>query len=109
MTKFIQVVTTVDSQAVAQEIARAVVEQKVAACVQISQCQSTYRWQGAIKTASEFLCVMKSRSDLFRDVEEIVKKIHPYDVPEIIATEIVSGSNEYLDWLNSELRQGGEE
>lgn len=108
MTKFIQMVTTVDSEIVAQEIAKSVVEQKLAACVQISQCRSIYRWQGAIETASEFLCAMKTRSDLFRDVELAVKKIHPYDVPEIIATEILDGSDEYLDWLNSELRQGRE-
>ena len=107
MAEFIQVVTTVDSKSVAREIAEAVVEQKLAACVQISQCLSIYRWQGKIADATEFLCVMKSRSDLFSKLQEAIMKIHTYDVPEIIATDVVLGNSDYLAWLTDSLHEIG--
>lgn len=104
MRRYIQVMTTIDSQEAAERIARRVLELRLAACVQISPCKSMYHWQGKIDTAAEFLCVMKSRSDLFAELEQIVTDAHTYDVPEIIATEALGCGKAYEGWLSGELR-----
>jgi periplasmic divalent cation tolerance protein len=64
---------------------------------------SIYRWKGNIETAEEWQCVIKSRKDLYEEIETAIKAIHPYEVPEIIAVPIVAGSGDYLEWLRSEL------
>jgi periplasmic divalent cation tolerance protein len=105
MTDFIQVVTTTDSREDADRIARALVEQRVAGCVQIlGPISSTYRWQGEIETAEEWLCLIKSRRDRYPDLEQAIQELHSYDVPEILATPVVAGSAAYLQWLADELR-----
>ena len=104
MATYIQVVTTVDKKETAERIAEHVVEQRLAACVQISPCESLYRWQGKIEKSEEYLCIMKSRQDLYREIEKAVTRIHPYDVPEILATRVLDGSGPYLEWIDEELQ-----
>lgn len=104
MSRYIQVMTTIDSQEAAEKIAESVLERRLAACVQISPCQSMYHWQGRIETGAEFLCIMKSRSDLLAELEEVVTNAHTYDVPEIIATEVLRCGKAYEGWLGRELR-----
>ena len=107
MASYIQVLTTTETKADAQAIAHAVVEKRLAGCVQaIGPITSTYRWQGEIETAEEWLCVIKSRQDLYEALEEAILEAHPYDVPEILAVPVTAGSNGYLEWLDSELRMG---
>ena len=103
MKQYIQVTTTIDSVEGAEQIARSALEKRLAACVQISQCSSLYRWQGKIEQNWEFLCVMKSRSDLFEQLELLVQTVHSYEVPEIIATTIINIGRSYSDWLDREL------
>jgi periplasmic divalent cation tolerance protein len=104
MNGFIQVMTTVETKEQAQSIARYLVEEKLAACVQITGAAfSTYRWAGKIETAREYLCLIKTRKDLFARVESAIKKLHSYETPEIIAVPIVNGSKEYLKWLDESL------
>jgi periplasmic divalent cation tolerance protein len=104
MNRYIQVATTTDSRKAAERIARRVLDLRLAACVQITPCTSMYHWQGKIDTAAEFLCLMKSRSDLFGELEHTVTVAHTYEVPEILATEILACGKDYGDWLNGELR-----
>jgi len=100
----IQVRTTGETKEQAQSIARYLVEEKLAACVQITGATfSTYRWAGKIETAREYLCLIKTRKDLFARVESAIKKLHSYETPEIIAVPIVNGSKEYLKWLDESL------
>ena len=106
MSVYIQVVTTTDSKEMAEKIAASVVEQRLAACVQISNCMSMYRWHGEVERTKEFVCVMKSRMDLYPELERVIRKMHTYEVPEILATEIKAGSSDYLAWLDQELRSG---
>ena len=103
MTKYIQVFTTIDNRESADAIARSVVEKKMAACVQITgPITSTYRWEGEIETADEWLLIMKTRDVLYKDLEACIKEVHPYEVPEIIAVPVVDGSSSYLDWVKQQ-------
>ena len=103
MKTYIQISTTTETKEGAQKIARYLVEQKLAACVQISgPIKSTYRWKGKVETSKEYLCLIKTRATLFKKVEAAIKKLHPYETPEIIAVPIIKGSREYLNWLNDE-------
>ena len=93
MTAHIQMTTTTETKADAQALADALVERRLAACVQIvGPITSTYRWQGEIERAEEWLCVIKSRRDLYDDLEAAILEIHPYDVPEILITPVTGGS-----------------
>ena len=101
---FIQVMMTTETEEQAQQIAKHLVEEKLAACVHIcGPMESIYRWKGKIEMAPEFLCLVKTREDLFPQVEAAIKKLHSYETPEIIAVPIVRGSTEYMTWLDDEL------
>lgn len=103
MTKYIQVVTTIDNRNTAEKIAELILKKRLAACVQINPCQSMYRWQGNIERAEEYLCIIKSSLNLYPELEKTIREIHPYDVPEILAVEVVAGDSDYLEWLEREL------
>jgi len=102
--KFIQVVTTTERKEDAEKIARTLVEEKLAGCVQIiGPLASIYRWEGSVEHGEEWLCSIKTSHKLYSAVETSIKKLHPYDVPEIIALPIVAGSVEYLRWLGGQI------
>lgn len=104
MTDFIQVLTTAPTKEAAQAVARALLDAKLAACVQISgPIESSYWWEGKIETAVEWQCVSKSRLSVFANIETAIRGVHPYDVPEILVTRVETGNAAYLDWLEREL------
>jgi periplasmic divalent cation tolerance protein len=104
MTDYIQVYTTTEKREEAKEIARDVVEKRLAACAQVlGPIASTYWWKGMIEEAEEWVCVMKSRRDRYKRLEETIRGIHPYEEPEILAVPIEAGSRGYLNWLDREL------
>jgi periplasmic divalent cation tolerance protein len=106
MSDFIQVTTAVDNAEDAGIIASALVSQRLAACVQVmGPLRSTYWWDGDIQVNEEWLCIAKSRADLFEELSALVHQVHPYDVPELLATPVIGGGKAYLDWLNGELKQ----
>ncbi len=97
------VLVTAGSEANARAIARALVEERLAACVNlVPGITSIYRWRGAVEEAGEWLLVVKSRKSRVAEIENRVRELHEYDVPEVIAFEIAAGSSAYLDWLRSE-------
>ncbi len=101
MTEHIQVLTTTSSREEAERIARTLVEDRLAACVQVlGPIASTYRWQGAIETSQEWLCLAKSRRELYDAIEKAIRRIHSYQVPEILAVPVVAGSADYLAWVD---------
>ena len=103
MSEHIIVFSTVPDEAKGREIARTLVEERLAACVTISAaCRSFYWWEGKIADEGEFMLVIKTKAPLYPKLEEKLKGIHPYTVPEIIALPIVKGSKKYLDWLDAE-------
>ena len=104
MTEYIQVLTTVEHNADAENIAKSLVEKRLAACVQIlGPLTSYFHWQGKLDSAAEYICLIKSRDDLFAELETEIISMHPYDVPEIIVTQVTKGSKDYLNWMASEL------
>jgi len=87
---------------VAARLGRALVEEGLAACVNIVPgVRSIYKWQGKICDDSEVLCLCKTRPALFDRVRARVSELHPYEVPEILAFAVVDGSPAYLDWLRA--------
>jgi periplasmic divalent cation tolerance protein len=97
---YVQISTTAPSPEVADAIASALVERRLAACVQVvGPMASTYRWQGAIERAEEWLCLIKTVRDRYDAVAQAIRELHPYETPEIIATPIVAGDAEYLRWI----------
>jgi periplasmic divalent cation tolerance protein len=78
-------------------------EKKLAACVSlVKNIESIYRWKGKLLDEKEVLMLIKSRKKLYKSVEEEVKKLHSYEVPEIIALPVITGSKDYLYWIDSE-------
>jgi len=96
------VFTNAPDRAVAEKIARTLVDQKLAACVNIlAGCVSIYRWDGTVETAAEIPMLIKTRADIYPEVEAAIKGLHPYELPEIVGLPIEQGSLEYLEWINS--------
>jgi periplasmic divalent cation tolerance protein len=97
--------TTTATMEEARAIASRLVEEQLAACVQIvDPITSVYTWQGNIEEEREVLLLIKSTQDLVSPVADLLDRIHPYEVPELIATPIVDGSTAYLSWLGENLR-----
>ena len=101
MSSYIVCLVTIDDFEKAASIARTLVEKKLVACVNIlPQIRSVYTWKGKICDEPEQLMIMKSRQDLFSDLQAEIKALHPYELPEIIALKIDKGLPDYLNWIN---------
>lgn len=93
---------TVGDEKTASFLAKALVEAKLAACVNIvKDVTSFYRWQGKLEKSSECLLIIKTKKNLKSDVEQLIKIKHAYTVPEILFVSVDDGSGEYLDWLGA--------
>lgn len=109
MTDKIVVLSNCDSQEQASYVARHLVEERVAACVNIVPgVRSIYRWKGKLEDSAEWLLVIKSRRDLLPRLKEELKKVHSYEVPEVIVLQVIDGSEEYIAWLDASLAQSSE-
>ena len=94
------VLTTAGSAEEAQKIARHIVEQRLAACVNIvPKIESVYRWQGKVESSAEWLLLIKTTVEKFPNVRNAIRELHSYDLPECIAIAVEDGSEEYLDWI----------
>ncbi len=99
-TGVVQLQTTLDSEAAASRLADTLVAEQLAACVQVlGPVRSTYRWQGAIEHANEWLCLVKTTEAALPLLLPRLKELHPYETPEIIVTPVIGGDAEYLDWV----------
>ncbi len=99
--KYIAVVTTTDSLAEAQSMARALVERKLAACVQISEIESFYTWNDAVQNDREFRVLFKTTSERYQQVEDAIKELHSYELPAIHAFAFEHVYAPYAAWIES--------
>lgn len=101
------VLMTAPSRDSARTLARALVEERLAACCNIiDHVESVYRWEGRVEEAGEVLLVIKSTAERFEALKERALALHPYDLPELIALPIVAGAPAYLDWIAGSVREG---
>lgn len=97
---------TCPDAAIAEQLAYALVEQQLVACVNIMpQIKSIYRWQNKIEAAQEYLLLIKTKDKYYSEIEQCIKSRHPYEVPEIIAIDIVKGLPDYLKWVTESLKK----
>lgn len=108
MTDKIVVSTTCGSQEEARRLARLLVEERLAACVQVLPfVRSVYRWRGAIEECEEWLLLIKSRRGRFEDIRRRIRAEHSYELPEILASAVVDGDADYLAWIDSGVPEPG--
>ena len=90
------------AEAEASRIAGALVERRLAACVNvIPGISSTYRWEGEVRTDAEWLLIVKTRRDRFEDVRSAIRELHSYELPEIVMLDIADGDPGYLAWIDA--------
>ncbi len=105
MTGEIVILCTSASEEEAERIARHLLEERVAACVNVLPVhRSYYWWEGAIQSSAEYLLLIKSTATLFPAVEQAIRRMHSYEVPEVLALPVLGGSADYLTWLRANLR-----
>ena len=103
MKEVLLVLTNCPDDASAERIARALVENRCAACVsRLPQVASTYRWEGEVEDAIEIPLLIKCMRDRYPAVEQTIRELHPYTVPEIVALPVVAGFGPYLRWVDDE-------
>jgi periplasmic divalent cation tolerance protein len=101
----IVVLTNLPDRESAKALARALVERRLAACVNVGAAvESIYHWQGQIETEIEVPVAIKTRQVLYSKVEAAIREIHPYELPEVVAVPITNASAAYLDWIDTETR-----
>ena len=99
------VLTNLPDRAAAERLAGTLVEQRVAACVNVlAPCQSVYRWKGAVQREEEHPLLIKTTAERYAALEAAIRAGHPYELPEIIAVPIERGLPAYLDWVDVETR-----
>jgi periplasmic divalent cation tolerance protein len=96
------VLATVPTKEVGVQLARELVDRRLAACVNILPATSVYRWEGKVKEDEEHLLVIKTRRTFVDDIRDLFDELHPYDLPEVIALEVEDGSANYLNWIRDE-------
>ncbi len=103
---FILALTTYPNQSLAEKMATRLVSERLAACVQLSApIESIYRWKNKIEKTQEVQMWIKTTREHFPAVTEMIRKNHPYDVPEVISIPIQDGLNEYLNWIHEETKK----
>ncbi|HPX23675.1 MAG TPA: divalent-cation tolerance protein CutA [Methanofastidiosum sp.] len=99
------IISTVPNEDVARNLSKILLEKRVAACVNIiSKVKSNYWWNGSIESSDEIILLIKTTEDKYSQLEDLIRKNHPYEIPEIIAFDIKKGFNKYLNWIEDETR-----
>lgn len=101
-TKYSVVMTSCANDEQAQRIATALVEKKLAACVQASHVTSTYRWKGVVETEPEVRLLIKGKTADYEAIAALIAAMHSYENPEVVAIPVIAGSPLYLDWIEAE-------
>ena len=103
MDDVIVVLTNLPDRAAALKLAQELVTKRLAACVNVlAESTSVYRWKGEIESATEVPVLIKTRAQRYAEVEAAIRRLHPYELPEIVAVPVVRGLDEYLEWVAGE-------
>jgi len=103
MPDIIQIVTTIDDREAAERLGRRLVDERLVACCQVvGPIRSIYRWKGKVEEADEWCCVMKTKPSLYRQAEDAIRLLHPYEVPEIVATPVSAALPDYARWVEQQ-------
>ncbi|MGA9666023.1 MAG: divalent-cation tolerance protein CutA [Gallionella sp.] len=104
MSDILLVITNLPDAASAEKLARSIIEERAAACVnQLAPCTSTYRWKNNIETATEVPVLIKTTQGRYARLEKLIREAHPYELPEIIAVPVTAGLPAYLHWIAGEI------
>ncbi len=110
MSEVLLVITNLPDRTTAERIAEVLVTERVAACVNVlAECTSVYRWQGKLERANEVPLLIKTTRAAYPELEVMLRKLHPYAVPEIIALPVTAGLPEYLNWVVQETQTRNQE
>lgn len=102
--KYIMLNTTFDNKDEANKIIELLLEKRLVSCCQLSNIESSYHWKGKIEHTNEFLLQMKSKKELFKEIERVVIENHSYETPQLVAYDIVDGFKGYVDWIEKETK-----
>ena len=102
--KYIIITTTFDNIEEANKIIDILLKERLVSCCQLSNIISSYHWKGNIEKTDEYLLQMKSKKKLYKEIEKVIINKHSYEVPQIIAYDIVAGSDDYLKWIEEETK-----
>jgi len=98
---YVVVITTTENEQDAEDLAEKILENRLAACIQVQQIKSYYSWKGSIRNDPECLLLIKTRADLFEKLEKFILSNHKYETPEIIQIPITNGFTGYLNWIDA--------
>ena len=104
MNKYIMITTTFDNKDEANKISELLLKERLVSCCQISNITSSYHWKGKIKHTEEYLLQMKSKKELYNQIEKIILENHSYETPQLVAYDIIDGYKEYLNWIGEETK-----
>ena len=102
--KYIIITTTFENKEEANKIIEILLEERLVSCCQLSHIESSYHWKGKIEHINELLLQMKSKKELFKEIEKVILENHSYETPQLVAYDIVDGFKEYLDWIGEETK-----
>lgn len=102
--KYIMITTTFDNKEEANKLIELLLEKRLVSCCQLSNIESAYHWKGKIEHTNEFLLQMKSKKELFCEIEKVIVENHSYETPQLVAYDIVDGLKGYLDWIGEETK-----
>ena len=104
MNKYIMITTTFDNKDEANKISELLLKERLVSCCQISNITSSYHWKGKIKHTEEYLLQMKSKKELYNQIEKIILENHSYETPQLVAYDIIDGYKGYLNWIGEETK-----
>lgn len=104
MSKFIMITTTFDNKEEANEISELLLKERLVSCCQLSNITSSYHWKGKIEHTEEYILQMKSKKELYKEIEKVILENHSYETPQIIAYDIIDGYKGYLNWIEEETK-----
>jgi len=105
MSDYIQITTACNKEEIADEIIKKLLDERLIACAQKLNINSSYVWQGQRENENEILIIMKTRKSLFEEIKRQILFIHDYDLPEIVATDLTCGLEDYFKWIDENTKE----